>query len=254
MSNLEIKTLYIPKSVKAMSIDGYTLNNVGSILYAGSEEEWQKLFAEYANYSYKVICDSPKRNYAGVQNYNSYYENGKVTMHMRWVQAMENAMVVMAVYDKEGRLVSVARENVTDSLYDLKMSCPADEACLGGTVKLFFRKCDDYLESYGKVIVSEITEPVFESVHYVKDAHDIDIYEYDGECESISLTFSGDTHMKEYYYISISPTTEDGGSFTNDELSGATVTVPGNRVEISMMGDPDGECYGYKVDKIVINK
>ena len=103
-------------------------------------------------------------------------------------------------------------------------------------------------------------ETVLESAHpYGAMSDDVQEYTYDGECTSLSVTFSDDTITKshrDYIYIY----DKDGmeiGEYTGDELAGQTITVPGNTVKIRLFAESyrsDYCKYGYRTTSITVNK
>ena len=88
---------------------------------------------------------------------------------------------------------------------------------------------------------------------------EIQEYTYDGECTSLSVTFSDDTITKDYrdyIYIYDKNGTEIGG-YTGEELAGQTINVPGNTVKIRLFAESyrsDYCKYGYRTTSITVNK
>lgn len=75
------------------------------------------------------------------------------------------------------------------------------------------------------------------------------------EAESITVKFSTNTYVEvDFDYINIYDAAGKlFGEYTGDELAGAEITVPGDKLKIELVTDESGVYYGYRVVKVKAN-
>ena len=113
------------------------------------------------------------------------------------------------------------------------------------------------VKSTCKVTVSNTayvcTDPAqLESPHnYDNSCTDVWSYRLDG-ASSLNVTFDARTEMEDgfdYLYI-LDGSGKEVGKYTGKELSGKTVSVPGDTVQIRMASDDAGNAWGFKVTSV----
>ena len=84
---------------------------------------------------------------------------------------------------------------------------------------------------------------------YDENVHEVYVYNGAEGAENLYLTFSDDTQFEEYSdYLYIYDANEEAvGTYTGDELSGKTITVPGNYVKLVLNTDSSNNEYGFRV-------
>lgn len=113
------------------------------------------------------------------------------------------------------------------------------------------------MKPVGNALRGGITEWILESLHpYDDNCDETQLYTYNGECESILITFSEDTQTERNYdYIYIYDMNDNEiGRYSGSELAGRTVNVPGNVVKIRLTSNGNNTDYGYRVERIDVNK
>ena len=260
------------------------------ILYCGSELEWKELVNKtWRNQALEYVDIIPNSNgninsYStfnvkrGKQNdlsknidiiydYNEnmkvngsliscYYDNDTVTANVKLNYIMEDCKVILAIYDDDGRMVTLTEDAATVEDSIVSISCPADESYVGCNIKVMFWNSLNNLKPVGNVVTGEVKEMILESQHPYEDHCDeTQVYTYNGDCESISITFSYDTQTEsgcDYIYI-YDMNDNELGAYDGTELSGQTVTIPGNGFKIRLTSDEGINYYGYKIKNIVVN-
>ena len=84
---------------------------------------------------------------------------------------------------------------------------------------------------------------------YDGNVHDVYVYNGAENAKNLYLAFSDDTQFEEYSdYLYIYDANEEAvGTYTGDELSGKTITVPGNYVKLVLNTDSSNNEYGFRV-------
>ena len=84
---------------------------------------------------------------------------------------------------------------------------------------------------------------------YDGNIHDVYVYNGAEGAKNLYLAFSDDTQFEEYSdYLYIYDANEEAvGTYTGDELSGKTITVPGNYVKLVLNTDSSNNEYGFRV-------
>lgn len=100
-----------------------------------------------------------------------------------------------------------------------------------------------------------LIDTVLESNHpYSNSIDETQIYEYEGDCRLIDITFSNETSLDDGYdFIYIyDKDNKEVGVYTGTELAGKTITVSGNTVKIRLKSDNRETDYGYKTTSIIV--
>lgn len=81
-------------------------------------------------------------------------------------------------------------------------------------------------------------------------------YIYPQNCKSIDVTFSADTATESGYdYIYIYDAHDNEiGSYSGMELAGQTINIVGNSVKIRLVSDGSNTGFGYRTERIVVNR
>ena len=84
---------------------------------------------------------------------------------------------------------------------------------------------------------------------YDENVHEVYVYNGAEGAKNLYLTFSEDTQLEEYsdYLYIYDANGEEVGSYTGDELSGKTITVPGSYVKLVLNTDSSNNEYGFRV-------
>ena len=84
---------------------------------------------------------------------------------------------------------------------------------------------------------------------YDENVHEVYVYNGAEGAENLYLTFSDDTQFEEYcdYLYIYDANGYEVGSYTGDELSGKTITVPGSYVKLMLNTDSSNNEYGFRV-------
>ena len=84
---------------------------------------------------------------------------------------------------------------------------------------------------------------------YDENVHEVYVYNGAEGAENLYLTFSDDTQFEEYcdYLYIYDANGYEVGSYTGDELSGRTITVPGSYVKLVLNTDSSNNEYGFRV-------
>lgn len=258
-NSASIERIFIPKSVTAIGVNAFGYNMQGGIIcYEGSQEEWND-FIDYDNASMFVsnsekIFDFNKTATVKGNLLECYYDNGYVTAHVKMDYVFEDCAAILAVYDKDERLFSMTSVDLSKESQYIDIPCKVNEDCEDYTAKVFFWKNFASIKPLAEPIIANITEPNLELASPYEEGVVYGFYQYNEECESISLTFSEDTVIGDSNVMEIFGLNDEFvGQYYSGDLSGQTITVPGNKVKIAFWaGQDDGN--GYKVTNIVVNK
>ena len=84
---------------------------------------------------------------------------------------------------------------------------------------------------------------------YDENVHEVYVYNGAENAKNLYLTFSDDTQFEEYsdYLYIYDANGYEVGSYTGDELSGKTITVPGSYVKLVLNTDSSNNEYGFRV-------
>ena len=84
---------------------------------------------------------------------------------------------------------------------------------------------------------------------YDENVHEVYVYNGAEGAENLYLTFSDDTQFEEYcdYLYIYDANGKEVGSYTGDELSAKTITVPGSYVKLVLNTDSSNNEYGFRV-------
>ena len=84
---------------------------------------------------------------------------------------------------------------------------------------------------------------------YDENVHEVYVYNGAEGAENLYLAFSDDTQFEEYcdYLYIYDANGYEVGSYTGDELSGKTITVPGSYVKLVLNTDSSNNEYGFRV-------
>ena len=262
LNGTQLQTIVIPKTIQIIEpMAMRECDNLQTIFFEGTEDEWQLIMEktfnnrslEYAD----IIFEYDKNMSVNGNIAGCYYDNNQVTANVKFSYIFEDCRVILGVYDKDDKLVTMTSTIATTNDCDVSLSCSTDESYKDYYVKVFFWSDFDNLKPLGNVAYGSIGDPILESNHpYGNNCDETKIYTYNGECESISLTFSNDTETESGYdYIYIYDANDNQiGRYTGTSLAGQTINVPGNTVKIRLTSDGIVTRYGYRTESIVVNR
>lgn len=94
-------------------------------------------------------------------------------------------------------------------------------------------------------------EAILQSAHpYKSNANETYNYTYDGEADSLMVTFSENTKTEYCDYIYITDGNGVETSYSETSLSGATIAVPGNSFTIRLTSDGSTEYFGFAITEV----
>lgn len=261
MYGADIKAVYVPKTVTAM--DGMVFSERTScILCEGSEEEFSHFLMDGNNggiqaeklYSFRMDED------ARLQSVDSRYCDKTMTVQAEFLYQTVEGTAVVAVYDTFGKIAGVQMVPVGIDTGLVRCEFPANEDWLDYTVKVMYWNGTDDLMPYTESMDCNVKKSVvikepYETDHpYQNGKYYEYFYQYEDDCESIDLTFAEETSVVQHMDMI---TIEGNGfwmNYTGDELSGATIRIPGNFVRVSFSPwNPDSTGYGFKIEKTTVN-
>lgn len=250
-SALEI--VILPASLKEVREYAFEMlyQKVITILYKGDY-----FYGMSGGHNYIYSFDG---NLAKFNNVRGVYHNGVVDVDVSFEYIIEGGNLIAALYN-DGELIDLkTRPMLKNEVGNVSMQLDAGEEYDGYVLKAFFWK-QNSMEALAEPVTSDVferveTDAVLESAHpYENDINDTQTYTYDGECESILVTFSEDTYTEPYFDI-IRIYGDRGrlyGEYSGREAAGITVEVPGDTVEIELESDESNVKYGYKTESIAI--
>ena len=258
-----LKAVIIPGTITKIERFAMEDGALKTVLYKGTEDDWYWMLSSHntaLDNAQKVFEYDGALTVSGKMS-NCFYDGKTVTANIEFNYIFEDCNAILTVYDGSGRLAFKKITRVPKGSRGISLMCPVSSDCKDYTAKVFFLSTSDILKPLGKAVTGTVGgEAVLESAHpYDTTSDEMQEYTYDGECTSLSVTFSDDTYTSKYVdYIYIYD--KDGteiGEYTGGELSGQTVTVPGNTVKIRLLveeteiGDYN---YGYRTTSITVNK
>ena len=190
-------------------------------------------------------------------------EDGVLRVHVWSEIAFEEYKLVIALYDKDNRLVKVTSQDITDDTTATsgEFKANVEGNGLGYTVKAFFWDTENKMKVLGKSLEYYISptinvDTVLESPHpYVNGESVTCVYESEIGTK-IEVTFDELTETEEGVdYILIYDENDNRiGRYSGTALAGKTIEVPGRRVLIKLTCDDYISKYGFKTSKIVVYK
>ena len=94
-------------------------------------------------------------------------------------------------------------------------------------------------------------EAILQSAHpYKSNAYETYNYTYDGDADSLMVTFSENTETEYCDYIYITDGNGVETSYSGTSLSGATIAVPGNSFTIRLESDGGTEYFGFAITEV----
>lgn len=167
----------------------------------------------------------------------------------------ENIVAFLAAYAENGELIDLRGENFQSeaplAVKNIQFRVPLSAV----SYKLMF--WNNQMQPLTGVTSGELKHRVlqdceFESGHdFAGGIDEIYTYTFDGECESVDMTFAQETEFDEIYIYDAKD--NEIGVYYGNELSGQTVNIPGNTVKIRLISDGDAQGYGFKTESIVVN-
>lgn len=270
LSYTRLRSLIIPATMKQINNFANDEDALKTVFYRGTEEDWNDITFDrwFDRPEYNPALKNAEKvfEYNGVPAVSGVMRNcfcdGKtVTANIEFNYIFEDCNVLLAVYDNSGRLAFKKIAQAQKGSQGISLMCPVSSECKDYTAKAFFFNTSNTVKPLGKALTAVVGgEAVLESAHpYGAKSNAVQEYTYDGECTSLSVTFSDDTMTEEdmdYIYIYDKNGTEIGG-YTGDELAGQTIIVPGNTVKIRLFVESNRSdfCnYGYRTTSITVNK
>ena len=260
----ELVSVILPSSLRIIGEQAFVdSTNLKTVCYKGNENQYSLL--QIQNYNDWLIMADVVFNYDGNPNIisDAYAEfcNETIFANVEFSLLTQDGTLFVAIYDKDGRLISLDKKEVTpDEFYydfEFEMECFSNDY----TVKVFCWESGNTLKPLSTPFITNIqeviiTDAVLESEHpYTDDCNDTQVFEYDGECTSLSIRFTEDCELEEGFdYVYIYDANDESQCFTGTELANKTVVVNGNIVKIQLVADGSVSGYGYKTKRIVAIK
>ncbi len=262
MGMANFQTVYVPKTVR--TADTYVFSNqLDYILCEGSEAECSQWLSDWqigameAEKRYSVEFKDAQLDFV-----ESRYCNGTLSVSAEFLYLTKEGTAVVGVYDTQGKLADVQMIPVGLDKGTITCDFAANNACLDYTVKVMYLDGTSNLMPYSESVDSNVKKSVvienpYETDHpYRTDTPYEFFYQYDGECESIDITFSEETAVINWMDFIYVYGNGYGSDYTGDDLSGVTVRVPGNYVNVSLYpasNAVDTTDYGFKIEKLTVN-
>lgn len=260
-----LQAVLIPKSLEV--VEAYAFERcemLDTILYEGTEEEYWNIDFTYGNdvFEYADVIFEYDGMAASIQSVYCWYDNNKVTANVKFNYLFQEGTLVLAVYDSTGKLVNLKDSLITLDDVQTSIELDAEEGYKDYTVKVML--WDDFgtMKPLASAFQTDITEAVLvnevlESAHpYGNSIDETNTYVYDGECISIDVIFSEDTETESEYDVIYIYDANDNqiGKYSGTQLAGQTINIPGNAVKIRLDTDGSVNRYGYRTEKIIVNK
>ena len=254
-------TVVLPKSLTFIDYRAfYNCENLKTVLYYGSQEDWQNVDVEYRNDDLMYadfIYNYDENASVNADIISCYYDEGKVVANIKYNYIFEDCTTFFAIYNEDGRLVAMDSKPVTKNDTDATFRIEVGEDCKDMEVKAFFWESSNTLKPLGNVAYGVVGDLVLESTHpYGNNIDETKVYTYSGDCTSIDVTFSDDTETESGWdYIIIYDSNDNIiGEYSGTELAGQTIRVLGNTVKIRLTSDGSYTEYGYRTESIRVNK
>ncbi len=270
----KLSNLIIPSTVTSLGESAFSsLPMLRSVIYEEEREELDALLAtDPTGVSMNtfatafITCNSTMPINARLENLNSCEDELWAAVELESV--IKPATAILALYDPQGALVATTNEpvrpnnNTAAASSFLHLNMKTDREYPGYTVKIFFWDIAA-MQPMSNPIVSMVptTEEwynMYESAHnYANNTVEaLQGFTYDRACVSIDVTFSPETDTErgqDFIYIYGENDTLIG-KYSGTELAGKTINIPGNTFMIKLESDDMISAYGYRTERIVINK
>lgn len=251
-----LKDIYASEGLK--TINSYAFNNcrnLESVYYAGNSKNWNSItFGEY-----NIPLQNAEVEYGATGCVFAGYTQSKSCVYakIRKLNGRLCGMIMLAVYDADGRLLSVTSDMSEEAgLMVMKLPFGAEQ-----TARCFMWNedmsphitADEY--EY-RELIGGLQDVVLETPHsYYNGMNEWYTYSFEeGEAESIDVTFSTDTFTEGYDYIYIYDMYDNCvGTYSGSSLAGVTVNIPGNTVKIRFTTDGSVTYYGFRTESIYVN-
>ena len=101
-------------------------------------------------------------------------------------------------------------------------------------------------------LLPEETDCVLESEHpYANNSTKTWTYTHPGEADALKVTFAKRTSFeKNYDELHITDASGETKQYTGRELSGVTLTLPGNHFELQLTSDESVQDYGFRIVRV----
>lgn len=193
------------------------------------------------------------------------YKEGEAKVILTHDYVVLDGIIVIAVFDENGKMLVCAKGEVEkgDMITEIPFEFMADEDRDYDMKVMYWKSLTSMIpfataidEKFVTKSVIEINEVLESSHNYPNNCDESKTYTYPGNCESITLIFSSDTivennYDKIYIYDGVG---ELYNEYTGTSLAGAVITVPGNSVTVRLTSDGSVQYYGYRTEKIIVNR
>ena len=259
-----LQTVVLPISLNMIEPQAFvSCDSLKNVLYPGTESEFNNISFGYEN---DIIQSANITfNYDGtparIDTLKCWYDSGKLTAKVNFGYIMQDGKLYIAIYDGN-KMIAVKEKPITLGNPGSVINMEADGGYKNYTARAFLWDNGSLLKPIAEAAQSGISEAVFidfvlESEHnYADNTDETKSYTYDGDCESIDVTFSDDTETENNFDFIYILDAEDNqiGKYSGTELAGQTVNVKGNTVKIRLISDSVYNGYGYKTESIIVNK
>lgn len=191
------------------------------------------------------------------------YAEGKITATISMFNTYEQANAYLLLYDGSGNLLGIDYRPVKSGEKEFELSVEqqlSDTQNYSAELVLWSTNLKPFMSADVKEIVTAktiVVDTVLESEHnYPSSTDKTYTYIYEGNCESIDVTFTSDTQTEsgcDYIYI-YDANDNQIGKYSGASLAGVTVNVPGNILKIRITSDGSVTRYGFKTQSIVVNR
>ena len=269
----ELRNLVIPNSIETLGENPFRGIAPTSVIYEGGKDAFEALLATDPSGMTVTTLGTINVTYNSTMPINAvlqdlYCDGSLLSATVEFDSIIKPATAIFALYDRNGRLVKtlnkpVSAENDTATgVNHLTFDMLVNNDYPGYTVKVFFwdmasMKPLGYAVS-GMIPTTVEWETMYESEHNYKNntVEELQGFSYDNDCVSIDVTFSEDTDTEsgqDFIYIYGENNTLIG-KYSGSQLAGKTIRIPGNTFMIKLESDSMITAYGYRTEKIVINK
>lgn len=269
----KLRNLIIPSSVQTLGENPFRGVVPTSVVYEGSKDAFEALLATDPTGMTVATLGTINVTYNSTMPINAelkdlFCDGTILSATVEFESITKPATAIFALYNRNGALVKTLNKPVrtnndaASAVNHLSFDMLVNKDYPGYIVKVFFWDMAS-MKPLGYAVSGTIPTTVnwdimYESAHnYANNTiEELQGFTYDKDCVSIDVTFSEDTDTEsgqDFIYIyGVNNTLI--GRYSGDELAGKTVRIPGNTFMIKLESDNMISAYGYRTEKIVINK
>ncbi len=269
----KLRNLVIPSSVTTLGENPFRGIALTSAIYEGNKDSFEALLSTDPTGMTVATLGAINVTYNSTMPINAkiqdlFCDGTWLSVTVELGSIIKPATAIFALYDRSGALVKTLNKPVSaengsaTAVNHLPFDMRVNSDCPGYTVKVFFWDMTS-MKPLGYAISETIPttvewETMYESEHPYKNntVEELQGFTYDKDCVSIDVTFSANTETEkgqDFIYIYGENNTLFK-KYSGNELAGKTITIPGNTFMIKLESDDMLTGYGYRTEKIVINK